>query len=39
VRLTEMEPEATLAGLARFWVEIYSHASGSTDRQLWLLRI
>jgi hypothetical protein len=30
VRLTEMEPEATLAGLPPFWVEIYSHASGST---------
>jgi hypothetical protein len=25
-----MEPEATLAGLPRFWVEIYSLASGST---------
>jgi hypothetical protein len=30
VRLTEMEPEATLAGLSPFWVEIYSFASGST---------
>jgi hypothetical protein len=29
VRLTEMEPEATRAGLPPFWVEIYSHASES----------
>jgi hypothetical protein len=28
--LTEMEPEATLADLPPFWVEIYSLASGST---------
>jgi hypothetical protein len=30
VRLTEMEPEAVASGQPPFWVEIYSHSSGST---------
>ncbi|WP_262269424.1 hypothetical protein [Microvirga yunnanensis] len=30
VRLTEMEPEAVALGQPPFWLEIYSHTSGST---------